>query len=120
TVGGTNTIAGVQFVANGTSIGNDTSAPYTLAWTPGAAGTYSITAVITDSTGASSTSSPRVIDVVPAGSVNPPATSPAVTLSLSPRTATTPGSTTLPSGAMRILLAEVVPSAGRAIVRVEF
>ncbi len=53
------TIAKVDFYANGTLVGTDTTgpAPYTFAWTNVAAGTYALTAVATDNQGARQTSS---------------------------------------------------------------
>ena len=46
------TITSVQFFANGTSLGTKTSSPYTLIWTPTAVGTYALSAIVTDSSGA--------------------------------------------------------------------
>src|SRR5688572_23557549 len=42
-------IVSVDFRVNGTSIGNDTIAPYEITWVPTAAGTFSLTALATDS-----------------------------------------------------------------------
>ena len=42
------TIAKVDFYANGTMIGTDTTSPYSINWTNVQAGTYSLTAVATD------------------------------------------------------------------------
>lgn len=50
------TIASVQFFANGVSLGSKTAAPYTVTWTPSAAGNYSLSAIATDSSGAQATS----------------------------------------------------------------
>ncbi len=44
------TVQSVQFLANAASIGNDTTSPYSIAWTP-AAGSYSLTARATDNAG---------------------------------------------------------------------
>jgi hypothetical protein len=49
------TIQQVAFFANGVAIGTDTTSPYSVAWSP-AAGSYSLTAVATDSAGATTTS----------------------------------------------------------------
>lgn len=51
------TITGVQFFANGSLIGNDTSPPYSVQWTPGAEGIYRITATALDNSGTATTSS---------------------------------------------------------------
>jgi hypothetical protein len=61
------TIAAVEFYVNGTLFGRDTAAPYTMTGSP-AAGSYSITAVATDTKGASATSS-TVTVTVKAGAV---------------------------------------------------
>jgi regulation of enolase protein 1 (concanavalin A-like superfamily) len=51
------TVAKVEFYKNGTTLlGADTSAPYTWSWASVAAGTYSLTAVAYDNTGARTTS----------------------------------------------------------------
>jgi len=57
------TVTQVEFFANGVSIGVDTTSPYQFDWTAPAAGTYSITAVVTDSNGATATSAARTITV---------------------------------------------------------
>ncbi|HET9665307.1 MAG TPA: Ig-like domain-containing protein, partial [Desertimonas sp.] len=67
------TIAKVDFYANGTLVGTDTTgpAPYTFAWTNVAPGTYALTAVATDDDGATQTSSAVSITVTaPAARVN--------------------------------------------------
>ena len=105
------TITQVAFFANGTAIGSPvTTAPYTLAWTPSAAGTTLLTARATDSLGSTVTSSTVTVTVTDAAA-------PSITLSLTPGAA--PG-TTLPAGASRYVLATVAPAAGRAVVGVEF
>jgi hypothetical protein len=50
------TITSVQFLANGVSLGSDATAPYSAPWTPTSAGTYSLTAIATDSLGTNATS----------------------------------------------------------------
>ncbi len=57
------TVARVSFYVGSTLIGSDTSAPYTLSWSGVAAGTYSLTAVATDNTGATTTSAPVALTV---------------------------------------------------------
>lgn len=72
------TITSVQFLVNGSAIGTANAAPYTTAWTPAAAGTYTLTAIATDSVGTQTTSIPVVITVSPpggTGTVTPPSVS---------------------------------------------
>jgi RHS repeat-associated protein len=57
------TVVQVEFFANGVSIGVDTTSPYQFDWSGVAAGTYAITATVTDSNGATATSAPRNITV---------------------------------------------------------
>ncbi len=79
-------IARVDFYSGATLVGSDTTAPYTLAWTPTAAGTFSVTARATDNGGALATSVPATIVV--AAPANAP---PTVTLtSLTTATVGTP------------------------------
>jgi hypothetical protein len=64
------TIAKVEFFAGTTKLGEATTAPYQLSWTPPAAGTYSLTARATDNGAASTTSTALSLLVtapVPAG-----------------------------------------------------
>jgi endo-1,4-beta-D-glucanase Y len=57
------TISRVDFY-NGTQlIGTDNTSPYSLTWTPSSPGSYSITATVTSSTGATSSSSARVVTI---------------------------------------------------------
>lgn len=68
-------IASVQFLVNGSSIGATSIVPYTVQWTPAAAGTYTLTAIATDSIGTQTTSVPVVLTVSPpggTGTVTPP------------------------------------------------
>jgi len=60
------TIARVDFYANGTLIGTDTSSPYSFSWTNVAAANYALTAVARDNAGATTVSSTRDISVKPA------------------------------------------------------
>ena len=70
-------IARVEFFANGTLIGTDTTSPYSIAWSPSAAGSYVLTAKATDSLGAETTSAPRTITVAanapPTAAISTPA-----------------------------------------------
>src|SRR4029079_6813308 len=45
------TISRVEFWANGVKLGQDTSAPYTISWTPLLVGTYAIVAIAVDNVG---------------------------------------------------------------------
>ncbi|OON66039.1 hypothetical protein B0919_22645 [Hymenobacter sp. CRA2] len=57
------TVAQVQFFNGSTSLGIDTSSPYSINWTGVAAGTYTITAVATDNAGAATTSAAVTVTV---------------------------------------------------------
>jgi hypothetical protein len=59
------TVASVQFFANGTSLGTDTTYPYSVSWTPTATGTYSLSALVTDSFGNQAVSAVSSISIVP-------------------------------------------------------
>lgn len=60
--GGTGSVTSVEFLANGTVIFTDTTAPYVFPWLP-AIGTYTVAARATDSEGASSTSASVTVEV---------------------------------------------------------
>lgn len=65
TVGGApGAVTQVEFFQGSTSLGVDTSPPYSLDWTPAAPGIYQITASATDNEGASSVSSASIITVL--------------------------------------------------------
>jgi hypothetical protein len=64
------TVSQVDFYAAGNVIGTTTMAPHAITWSNVAAGTYSLTAVVTDNLGATVTSAPVNVTVLPA----PPAT----------------------------------------------
>ncbi|MCB0996072.1 MAG: PKD domain-containing protein, partial [Acidimicrobiales bacterium] len=49
-------VAQVEFLVNGTVVGTDTTAPYSVSWVPAAAGAASITARATDNAGGQTTS----------------------------------------------------------------
>ena len=67
------TIAKVEFFDGGGKIGEDTTSPYSLSWTPTTAGTHTLTARATDNDGAMTTSSPVAVTVSdPAGDTTPP------------------------------------------------
>jgi GH35 family endo-1,4-beta-xylanase len=60
------TISNVQFYNGTTLLGSDATSPYSFAWTSVAAGTYTITAVATDNSAATTTSAPISISVAAA------------------------------------------------------
>lgn len=60
---GGGTVTQVEFFIDGTSIGVDTEAPYTINWTPPEDGDYTITGRVTNSDGVSVDSDPLVITV---------------------------------------------------------
>lgn len=108
-------INSVQVFVNGALLGNATltGSAWSINWTPTTSGVFSIGAVATDNSG-------NAIAAPAVGVTVGDATSPAITLSLSPVVGGVGASTTLPSGAVRNIVANVTPSSGRAIVRVEF
>jgi glucose/arabinose dehydrogenase len=61
------TIAGVEFFDGASSLGIDNTAPYGVTWTPSTLGTHSLTARATDNGGATTTSTPVAVTVVPVG-----------------------------------------------------
>ena len=68
-------ITKVEFFAGTTLIGTDTTSPYSITWANVPSGTYSLTAKVTDSTGATATSTARSIRVntLPSVSLTAPA-----------------------------------------------
>jgi hypothetical protein len=60
------TVSKVEFFNGATKLGEDTTAPYSFAWTGVGAGTYTLTARPTDDLGYTSTSSPSTVTVVAA------------------------------------------------------
>ncbi|HYG14390.1 MAG TPA: Ig-like domain-containing protein, partial [Bacteroidia bacterium] len=64
-------IAKVDFYNGTTFLGTDASSPYSFTWANVAAGTYSITAIATDNSGAITTSSSISITVNPPQNLNP-------------------------------------------------
>jgi chitinase len=66
-------VARVEFFRGTTSLGVDTSAPYSVTWSGATAGSYSLTAVATDNLGATATSAAVSITVQPqSGDTTPP------------------------------------------------
>lgn len=92
-------IASVQFLANGSPIGTDTSSPFTVNWTtPTSPGTVILTAIATDSVGSVTTSTASSVNVV----VNATAS---VTLDLA-------GGNSIPAGSTRLATATPTPTTG--------
>ena len=60
-------VAKVEFFDGATKLGEDTSTPYALAWTPTTTGAHSLTARATDNLGLAATSSTAVVTVSAAG-----------------------------------------------------
>jgi RHS repeat-associated protein len=69
------TVTQVEFFANGSPIGTDTTAPYGIEWANVAAGSYSLTARATDNLGAQTTSAavPITVNAPPTVSLSSPA-----------------------------------------------
>ena len=85
---GDGAVSRVAFYAGATLLGTTTAAPYTIAWSNVGAGSYSLTAVATDSDGAATTSGSVTITVVA-----PPPSAPSLTsLALNPSSVTAGGS----------------------------
>ena len=89
------TIAKVDFYQGGTKIGTATSSPYTQAVSSLATGTYSFTAVATDSNTASATSNVVSVTVTAASVGGTTASVPSVLLALSATSNVVPGMATL-------------------------
>ena len=102
-------ISTVQLFANGVSIGNASlsGSTFTISWFPTTLGSVSLSAVATDNQG-------NAISAPPLGVYVAESSSPNITL------ASSPGSSTLPAGATRNIVASALASTGRAVVRVEF
>ena len=60
----TGTIASVQFYANGLLVGTATTLPYSVPWTPQSTGVYTLTAITTDNSGETTTSSAVIVEAV--------------------------------------------------------
>ena len=69
------TIARVDFYAGSTLVGTDSSSPYTYTWSGVPAGSYSITAVTRDNSGATTTSEARTVTVSTTSSNHSPVVS---------------------------------------------
>jgi RHS repeat-associated protein len=101
------TVAKVDFFANGTLIGTDTSKAFTITWTP-AAGSYTLTAVATDGQGAQTTSNSRTVTVA----ANLP---PTVTLAQPPN-----NSSYLPPASITLKANATAPEDNDTVARVDF
>lgn len=75
-------VASVQFYVNGTSLGVSSVFPYTQTWTPTAVGTYTLSALVTDSFGNIGVSSnvTVTINAAPSVGVTSPATGASITV----------------------------------------
>lgn len=62
--GGPGVVASVEFFNGTTSLGVDTTAPYSINWTPPASGTYVLSARATDSEGATASSASSTVTVL--------------------------------------------------------
>ena len=80
------TISKVRFLAGGTLLFESTTAPYTYTYTPGAEGDYAYSAVAVDAKGVTGTSAPVAVHV--SSTTTPPATTPKVTLAVTPNVVT--------------------------------
>lgn len=95
------TIAQVEFFRGSTSLGADTTSPYSVVWSNASAGSYSISAVARDNAGALTTSTAAGITVttvndttppgVPSGLTSPSQTSSSISLSWNASTDTGSG-----------------------------
>jgi hypothetical protein len=65
-------ITNVQFFADGAPLGAVIAAPYSVSWTPATAGSYNLTAVVTNRLGTTVTSTPVVVAVTAAAPVGTP------------------------------------------------
>src|SRR5262249_29133986 len=65
------TITQVQFSANGSPIGTDSTSPYSISWAPAQSGSYALTAFATDNQGATTTSA--VVNITVTTGNSPPA-----------------------------------------------
>jgi uncharacterized protein (DUF2141 family) len=68
-------VVGVDFYAGAQLIGSDTSSPYSVTWSNVASGSYSLTAVARDDSGAKAASAPVAITVGGTGDSKPPVVS---------------------------------------------
>jgi len=101
------TVALVSFYKDSTLIGTATNAPYSISWSSPAAGTFSLTAAVTDNRGAKTVSQPISITVAP------PNSPPAVTL-------TSPSSGSSFGIGSTVALAATATDTDGAVTKVEF
>jgi hypothetical protein len=102
----------VDFYANSTYIGSDTSSPYTVNWSNGQAGTYALKAIATDTSGAT-LQSPSVTVVIAPESVTPPSAPPSVAL-------TSPSAGSSFTAPATITVSATATSTTSTIAKVEF
>ncbi len=104
------TVSRVDFYAGATKIASDTTAPYAATWSNAATGTYSLSAVAVDNSGASTTSATVSIRVDPATTTSQP---PSVTL-------TAPANGATYTAPATISLTASVTANGSSVAKVEF
>jgi regulation of enolase protein 1 (concanavalin A-like superfamily) len=102
------TVAKVDFYSNGQPLGSDTTSPYIFSWTNVAAGTYTLTAIATDNTGAKTTSAGVTVTVAP-----PPNKPPTVSIS-------TPAAGTVYTAPASMSIAAIASDPDGSVVRVDF
>ena len=102
------TVARVEFYADATKLGEDSTSPYAFTWSNVAAGSYSITARAFDNAGAAATSAPVAATVEAAETNQPPSVSVA---------AAAPGGWTAPA---TIELTATAADSDGTVARVEF
>ncbi|MBO9203747.1 MULTISPECIES: Ig-like domain-containing protein [Niastella] len=90
-------ISKVEFFNGATSLGSATASPYTVNWSNVAAGTYTVTAIATDNTGATTTSTAITVKVNGSTGNNAPTVS--ITAPTSGSSFTAPASITLTASA---------------------
>jgi Bacterial Ig domain/Carboxypeptidase regulatory-like domain len=116
------TVTKVDFYSGSTLIGTAAGAPYTLSWKSVAAGTYSLTAVATDNSGATTRSAPVTVTVNAAAQPPapvPPAPAPPANKAPTIRLTSPTAGATFTTSASVSIVASVADSDGR-ITRVRF
>ncbi|SKB01648.1 Calcineurin-like phosphoesterase [Prosthecobacter debontii] len=68
---GDGSVAKVEFFANGSKVGEDTSAPFTTDWAGMVSGTYELTVQATDDQGGVSTSAPVTVSIINSSNQSP-------------------------------------------------
>jgi transcription elongation GreA/GreB family factor len=113
------TITKVEFFADGTKIGEDTTAPYSFNWTGATAGAHTITASAIDDAGATALSASRSITVSAPPSPPPPPPPPPAN-QLPTTSITSPATGFKPNAPAAVALAATAADADGTIAKVEF